>query len=120
MTLNTYNRIELLVKQKNITVSKLEQILGLSNATISRWENADPKLSNLISVAKYFNVSLDYIAGLTDEEKSFSSSTDISTVDMELLKYMSDMGFTPDDKKMIHNFMEMIAEIKQRAVIEKK
>lgn len=118
--MKTYNRIQSLAKRNHISISKLEQVLGMSSCTVSRWENADPKLSNLISVAKYFNVSLDYIAGLTDEEKSFSSSTDISTVDMELLKYMSDMGFTPDDKKMIQNFMEMIAEIKQRAVIEKK
>ncbi|MBQ8394450.1 MAG: helix-turn-helix transcriptional regulator [Clostridia bacterium] len=46
----------------------LGRAIGVSKGTISLWENGlrDPKLSNLIRLAKFFDVSLDYLAGLED------------------------------------------------------
>lgn len=40
--------------------------LQVSKGIISLWENGlrEPKLSNLITIAKFFNVSLDYLAGM--------------------------------------------------------
>lgn len=52
-----------LCKQNHISVSKLEQTLGLSNATIRRWEKASPTVANLTKVADYFGVSLDWLVG---------------------------------------------------------
>lgn len=42
--------------------------LKLNKGTISRWESgaSDPAMSYVIKVADYFNVSIDYCAGLTD------------------------------------------------------
>lgn len=45
--------------------------LGISRATVNRYENDryDLKLSYAIELAKIYNVSLDYLSGLTDEPR---------------------------------------------------
>ncbi|MDD7506015.1 MAG: helix-turn-helix transcriptional regulator [Clostridiales bacterium] len=47
---------------------KLSKDLNVSKGIISLWENGlrEPKLSNLVSLAQYFQVSIDYLAGLED------------------------------------------------------
>ena len=47
---------------------KLAEDLNVSKGIISLWENGlrEPKLSNLITLAQYFQVSIDYLAGLED------------------------------------------------------
>ena len=46
----------------------LGRAIDISKGTISLWENGlrDPKLSNLIRLAKFFDVTLDYLVGLED------------------------------------------------------
>ena len=55
--------------EKNIGQVELAKEIGVSKGVISLWENGlrEPKLSNLINIASYFNVSLDYLAGLKEE-----------------------------------------------------
>lgn len=45
--------------------------LGISRATVNRYENDryDLKLSYAIELAKIYNVSLDYLSGLTDDPR---------------------------------------------------
>ena len=46
----------------------LGKATGLSDAAILRWENdrADPLGENIIKLAKFFDVTTDYLLGLTD------------------------------------------------------
>lgn len=52
--------------ERNLGQVELAKNLGLSKGIISLWENnlREPKLSNLVSLALFFNVSIDYLAGL--------------------------------------------------------
>lgn len=61
-------RLKELRGEHNIPQEKLAADLGVGNGTISLWENGkrEPKLSNLILLAQYFGVSIDYLAGLED------------------------------------------------------
>lgn len=45
---------------------KLALALGVSKGIISLWENEkrEPTMSYLIALAKYFDVSIDYLVGL--------------------------------------------------------
>lgn len=54
--------------ENNVSQTELATALLVSNGIISLWENGlrEPKLSNLISIAKFFKVSIDYLAGLED------------------------------------------------------
>ena len=52
--------------EKGLGQVELSKALNLSKGIISLWENGlrEPKLSNLIALAKFFNVSIDYLAGI--------------------------------------------------------
>lgn len=59
-------RIKELCKSRSITVSALEGILNLPSNTIYQWKKRVPGTERLQSVADYFNVSIDYLLGRTD------------------------------------------------------
>lgn len=53
----------------DLTQEEIAEKIGVSRATVNRYENDkfDMKLTYAIKLAEIYNVSLDYIAGLTDE-----------------------------------------------------
>lgn len=57
------NSIREICKQHNITVTKLEESLGMSQGLISRWNKSDPSLSKILDIANFFNISLDELIG---------------------------------------------------------
>lgn len=59
----------------DLTQDEIAKLLNVSRATVNRYENDkyDMKLTYAIELAKIYNVSLDYIAGLTDEIKPLHS-----------------------------------------------
>lgn len=65
---NFGNTLKNLRLEKGITQSALAEGIGVSKGVISLWENdlREPKLSNLIVLAKYFCVSIDFLAGLAE------------------------------------------------------
>ncbi|MCM1545849.1 MAG: helix-turn-helix domain-containing protein [Clostridiales bacterium] len=54
--------------ENGVGQTELAKGINVSKGIISLWENnlREPKLSNLIALAKFFNVSLDYLAGLSE------------------------------------------------------
>ncbi len=56
-------------KEHNINQETLAKELKVSKGIISLWENGlrEPTLSNLISIAQFFHVSIDYLAGLEND-----------------------------------------------------
>ncbi len=58
--------IKAICKTRGITVTKLEETLGMSQGLISRWSKSDPSLSKIIDIANYFNLSLDEITGYSN------------------------------------------------------
>ena len=61
------NRIKELRKSFNLSQEKLAEEFDVERATISRWENdkTDPSNEDLIKLAQYFKVSVDYLLGRT-------------------------------------------------------
>ena len=59
------NRIAELRKKKGIS-----QIVGAAQNTVCNWENGSrqPDNATLIKMASYFEVSTDYLLGLSDDE----------------------------------------------------
>ncbi len=53
-------------EDKNLGQVELAKSLQVSKGIISLWENGlrEPKLTNLITIARFFNVSIDFLAGL--------------------------------------------------------
>ena len=66
-------RIKILRAEKNITQKHLAEIVGVSEVSLQRFEYgaARPSLDTLIALADYFDVSLDYLVGRSDEPKRY-------------------------------------------------
>ena len=65
--MNTFKEnLKLLRTETNIGQVELAIKLGVSKGIISLWENGlrEPNMSSLISIAKFFNVSIDFLVGL--------------------------------------------------------
>lgn len=60
------DNLKLLRQEQNIGQVELAKQLGVSKGIISLWENGlrEPNMSSLISLSKFFNVSIDYLVGL--------------------------------------------------------
>jgi transcriptional regulator with XRE-family HTH domain len=65
---NLNERLKEVRTEKNISQSRLAKDTGLSQSAISFWESGDrlPSIQAVIILAKYYNVSADYLLGLTD------------------------------------------------------
>lgn len=61
--MDLYEKIKELAAQKNISIRQLEEKLGFANATLRRWNKNKPSVDKIQAVAKYFNVSVDYLLG---------------------------------------------------------
>ena len=65
------NRIKFLRKQKNIKQSELGEKIGLTYTAISDIERGrrTTTIEKLVALADYFEVSIDYLMGRTDNPK---------------------------------------------------
>ena len=64
-------RLKELRKKKGISQLRLATDLSTTQNTISRYETGDrePGIDELIKIADYFNVSVDYLIGRTENPK---------------------------------------------------
>ena len=95
-----YERIKLLCSENHITIAELERELGFSNSTIRKWgKNISPSINKVIKVADFFNVSLDYLSGVTDIRDSIGDViTDADIISFQRARQkMSDS----DNKRMM-------------------
>jgi transcriptional regulator with XRE-family HTH domain len=66
------DRLKKLRKEKNLYQKELAEHLGVSRPTITQYESGTRKPDNetLGKIADYFNVSIDYLLGRTNERSS--------------------------------------------------
>lgn len=66
------NRVKELRKERNLKQTELASKVNTSQQNISRIENGDNTLpaDTLIALAKFFNVSIDYLLCLTDSRRT--------------------------------------------------
>ena len=65
------NNLRLLRKQKNLTQIALQMRTGIEQALLSKFENGEriPPTETLLVLADFYDVSIDYILGRTDNPK---------------------------------------------------
>lgn len=82
--------IKELCKKNNITMTSLEEKLGLSQGLISRWGKTTPSLDKIMDIADYFKVSLDEVTGYNNIESMFISVLYNKTKDKTFKWYKTD------------------------------
>ncbi|MBQ7897336.1 MAG: helix-turn-helix transcriptional regulator [Clostridia bacterium] len=65
-----YQRLRDLREDRDMKQSQVAEILGMKQQQYARYESGiqEIPLHHIITLAKYYNVSLDYIAGLTNNK----------------------------------------------------
>lgn len=68
-----------LLRDRKVTQTALAEYLGVKRQSVGYWQNGDtsPDINILTKMAGYFNVSADYLLGLTDIK---TPDTDIQTI----------------------------------------
>ena len=64
-------KLKLLRAKKGITQKQLAEVLNIQPNSVQRLEygTARPSLDTVIAIADYFDVSLDYLVGRSDEPR---------------------------------------------------
>lgn len=65
-------RLKMLRREKGITQKKLAEIVGTTQQSINKYENhnIEPDISTLITMADYFNISVDYLIGHSESRQT--------------------------------------------------
>lgn len=90
-------RVKLLRENANLTQIELAKVLKISNSTLSQYENGVrvPSDDIKIEIANYFDVSIDYLLGRTDNKKNKSAPGEGGGLDPELAALIKRI---PDDR----------------------
>jgi transcriptional regulator with XRE-family HTH domain len=92
-------------KDSDLTQDILAEKLGIGQSTIVGYERneREPTLTNLILYAKYFNVSIDYLAGILDENgaRNISSTPTVNAYSKEERQLVEEYRKLPDDSKKL-------------------
>lgn len=109
-------RLKELREEKGLKQSDLGNILGYSQNAISKWElsKTEPKIKDLIALADYFDVSIDYLLERTDD--IFLKDTKIGpNTEKEITLVNNFRKLKPDYQNRvigyIDNFIKQEAEI---------
>ncbi len=103
-------RLKNIRTDRDKTQQEIADILKIDRKTYCRYENGlhEIKVDVLIQLAKYYNLSLDYLAGLTNEEKPLTydrgTRGEISDRDMIVLKQYKR---NPDFQKAVDKLLDV-------------
>lgn len=82
-----YQRLKDLREDMDLNQSKIADIIKTSQSYYAQYENGKRPLpfDRAIELAKFYNVSLDYIAGRTNDKRGLTRS-ELSAYDTDILK----------------------------------
>lgn len=113
--MNVYERIKMLCSKKRMSVAELERKLNLSNGSISKWAKSKPNSDQISRIAEFFDVSVDYLLGRTNNPKTADNFVDESEEMAMLLFRKSTENMTEKQKKKftssLSNLMEAARDI---------
>ena len=105
----TFDRVKELSQKRGISLSKLEETLGLGKNSIYALKRNQPSAERFQEIADYFNVSTDYLLGRTDNPKI--ASDEVAGYTTEDLRKMARNAKTFDGKPLTDEDVEAITNI---------
>lgn len=85
-----------LCKERKLSPSRAAIEMGISKSAVSTWKNgrSAPMSSQLEKIANYFDVSVDYLLGKTEQKKPLVNN------DEELTEYLEELKNRPELKML--------------------
>lgn len=128
--MNLRDRIKELANQRKVSVAELERALGFGNGSISKWNKQSPSTEKLKQVADYFQVSLDYLVGRSDDKYDLSpqEKIDIGIEAEKMMKGLNEEGsinfygepMSDEDKEATLSALNLLMTINRKKAKKKK
>lgn len=101
-------RLRELRAEKNISQRKMAEMFSVSQGTYNNWEqgNTQPSIEQLIELARFFSVSVDYLIYNSDDEGYIKIQEVMSRDDIATLHTVNTL---PEDSKQL--LMDFIASL---------
>lgn len=110
-----FERYETLCKNKGITVSKAADVMGINRASVTQWKNSPdivPSGAILLKIANYFEVSSDYLLGISDRDFKTNSPKNQNIIRIAGRNgYHSERALTDDQLDIILKMMAVMPDI---------
>lgn len=84
-----YERYEILCKDAGGTPNGIAKQLGLPSASVTQWKRGTtPRVNTIEKIASFFDVSIDYLQGISDEKKPAPKGNEREDY-IDIIKHMS-------------------------------
>ena len=115
-------RLKELRKKKGLTLEELAKEIGVTKATISRWESGERglKISQLQKLADYFNVSVGYLLGNTDMPRDIVKNYNYKQEINSFIKDLEESNYKNLDMINKGIFLECVQAISLLDIDERK
>ena len=109
-------QLQKLRKSRNLTQEEISDIIGVKLSTYQKYERdvISPPYDTLIKIAKYYNVSTDYLLGLQEQPNPLAM-LNISVNDKKFIEIYSEL---PDTHKQI--FIDTMIKLSEAGEQHKK
>ena len=109
-------QLQKLCKSRNLTQEEISDIIGVKLSTYQKYERdvISPPYDTLIKIAKYYNISTDYLLGLQEQPNPLAM-LNISVNDKKFIEIYSEL---PDTHKQI--FIDTMIKLSEAGEQPKK
>ncbi len=105
----TFERVKELAKKQGLSLNALEEKLGYSKNSLYSLKKQNVSIDRLEEIANFFQVSLDYLKGRTDNPKI--ASNEVTGYTTEDLRRMAENAKTFDGKPLTDEDVDAITNI---------
>lgn len=99
-----------LCAKKGIAPGKAADEIGINRSNVTSWKKSGytPRGDSLSKIAKYFNVTVDYLTGKDDDSSSSLIDVDLSKVDIGFLGDYKVL--TEENKAVLRDMVRLMRE----------
>lgn len=106
-----------LLQISSVSAYKLSKDTGIPQSVISYWKSGEklPSAENLLKLANYFDVSVDYLVGRTDSPHPTNITNDINKQNNAKIVSIQ-TALSTEEKELIESFRSFPAEYKAKMI----
>lgn len=111
------NRLRELRKKRHLTQEELGEIISVTQQNISKYENDIYEIPTdvLIKISRYFNVSIEYLLGVTDIKRDMAGQVIVNkTLDEYYDLIESFKSLEQEDQELVWTVIEKMTELMRR------
>lgn len=107
-------RIRLLAKERGMTLKSVAIAIEVHENNWMNWKTGSPSISTLIKAARFFEVSLDYLVGLTDDRNAYVSATNLPEHMLRIFDTVRRLNPTPHQSLTIQKVIEYLFKFNKK------